>query len=88
MLQQDGNNFVNIGMKNILGEAVKMQAPKIILVHNHPSGISLPSKQDYDITEKLEKSANLLGIELLDHIVIGKNEYTSIRSIKRNEFKI
>ena len=88
MLQQDGNNFVNIGMKNILGEAVKMQAPKIILVHNHPSGISLPSKQDYDITEKLEKSANLLGIELLDHIVIGKNEYTSIKSIKKNEFKI
>ena len=79
---------MNIGMKNILGEAVKMQAPKIILVHNHPSGISLPIKQDYDITEKLEKSANLLGIELLDHIVIGKNEYTSIKSIKKNEFKI
>ena len=46
-------------------------------------GFSLPSEQDYDITIKLEKAANLLGIELLDHIIIGKNEYTSIKSIEK-----
>ena len=73
---------MNLAMKNILGEAVKMEAPKIILVHNHPSGVSTPSKKDYEITEKLEEAAKLLGIELLDHIVIGKNEYTSIKSEK------
>lgn len=77
-----GKNFVSIGMKEILSESVKTGSPKIILVHNHPSGNSAPSKQDYEVTFKLNQAAELLGIELLDHIVIGKNEYTSIKSIK------
>lgn len=77
-----GKNFVSIGMKEILSESVKIGSPKIILVHNHPSGNSAPSKQDYEVTFKLNQAAKLLGIELLDHIVIGKNEYTSIKSIK------
>lgn len=78
-----GKNFVNIGMKEVLSESVKVGAPKIILAHNHPSGNSTPSKQDYEVTFKLNQAANLLGIELLDHIVIGKNEYTSIKSIDK-----
>ena len=78
-----GKNFVSIGMKEILSESVKIGSPKIILAHNHPSGNSTPSKQDYEVTFKLNQAANLLGIELLDHIVIGKNEYTSIKSIDK-----
>ena len=65
-----GNNFVAIGMKEILSEAVKINAPKIVLVHNHPSGNSRPSLKDIETTEKLEKASKLLGIELIDHIVI------------------
>ncbi len=57
-----------------------MGAPKIIVVHNHPSGDSKPSEADISFTEKLEKAAEVLGILLLDHIVIGYNQYTSIRS--------
>lgn len=78
-----GSNFVSIEMKEILSEAVKINAPKIILVHNHPSGISTPSNKDYEVTEKLDKAANLLGIQLLDHIVIGNSEFTSIKTIER-----
>lgn len=78
-----GNNFVSIGMKEILSEAVKINAPKIILVHNHPSGISTPSAKDYEVTEKLEKAAKTLGIELIDHIVIGDSEFTSIKTIEK-----
>lgn len=83
-----GNNFVNIGMKDILSEAVKINAPKIILVHNHPSGSSRPSLQDIDVTRKLEISANMLGIKLIDHIVIGKGEYTSIKTIEKWKTKL
>lgn len=78
-----GKNFVSIGMKEILSESVKVGAPKIILAHNHPSGNSTPSKQDYEVTFKLDQASKLLGIELLDHIVIGKNEYTSIKSVEK-----
>ena len=73
-------NLVNLSIKEILSDAIKINAPKIILVHNHPSGISTPSKKDYELTEKVETAAKILGIELLDHIVIGNMEYTSIKS--------
>ena len=78
-----GNNFVSIGMKEILSEAVKINAPKIILVHNHPSGNSMPSTKDIEITNKLEMAAKILAIELIDHIVIGKEEFTSIKTIEK-----
>ena len=83
-----GNNFVTIGMKDILTEAVRENVPKIILVHNHPSGNSTPSNQDYEVTKKLETSAKILGIELIDHIVIGKSEYTSIKTIEKWKTKL
>ena len=82
-----GDNFVSLGMKEILSEAVKINAPKIILVHNHPSGNSNPSLKDYEVTKKLEEASKLLGIELIDHIVIGKSEYTSIKTIEKLKTK-
>ena len=75
-----GTNLMQFGMKDILAEPVKMKAPKIILVHNHPTGNSTPSKTDIKFTERLYESAQLLGIELIDHIVIGDLNFTSIFS--------
>ena len=82
-----GNNFVNVGMREILNDAVKINAPKIILAHNHPSGNSNPSEKDIEFTNKLEKAAKILGIELIDHIVIGKQEFTSIKTIEKFKAK-
>ena len=73
-----GSNFAVICPKDILSEVIKMEAPKIILVHNHPSGDPTPSKADYNMTEKVNKAAELMGIQLLDHIVIGDMNYISI----------
>ncbi len=78
-----GNNFVNITMREVLQEAVKENCPKIIIAHNHPSGSAIPSNQDIEITKKLEKAGETLGVQLLDHIVIGNNEYTSIKTIEK-----
>ena len=50
-------------------------------------GISTPSKEDYEVTKKLEEAAKILGIELIDHIVIGNSEYTSIKTIEKWEAK-
>ena len=79
-ISQGGTNSVQVDTKDILMEAVKMGAPKIIMVHNHPSGETNPSKADIEFTEKLEKATEMLGIGLLDHIIIGYNQYTSIKS--------
>ena len=79
-----GANFAYIEPKDVLAEAVRMEVPKIILVHNHPSGDPKPSKNDYLITDKVFEAAELLGIELLDHIVIGDGTYESILKKERN----
>ena len=76
-----GTNSAIIEPKDILAEPIKMRAPKIILVHNHPSGDPTPSKEDIETTKRLYNAATLLGIELLDHIVIGNERYTSVFSI-------
>lgn len=75
-----GTNSIIVQPKDILYEAIKLGSPKIILIHNHPSGDPTPSKSDYQMTERLEKSAELIGIELVDHIVIGDGKYESIFS--------
>ena len=71
-------NFSNLNIRYILSETVKMNAPKIILVHNHPSGDPTPSKSDLIVTKRLKDAAQLIDIELLDHIVIGNMRYKSI----------
>ena len=80
-----GTNSAIIEPKDILSEPIKMGAPKIILVHNHPSGDPTPSKEDIELTKRIYNAAALLGIELLDHIVIGNQKYISIFSMGRIE---
>ena len=72
-------NFVKASIKDVLNEAVKVQAMQIILVHNHPSGDPSPSKEDIDITIRLKECGNIIGIGLLDHIIIGNNKYVSLK---------
>ena len=75
-----GGNFVTATIKSVLNEAVKIEAAKIILIHNHPAGDPTPSNQDVEFTEKVEQASKILGIQLLDHIVIGNTNYISIFS--------
>ena len=75
-----GGNFVNATIKSVLNEAVKIEASKIILIHNHPTGDSTPSNKDIEFTSNVDQAAKILGIQLLDHIVIGDANYTSIFS--------
>ncbi|MBR3721072.1 MAG: DNA repair protein RadC [Clostridia bacterium] len=82
-VSKGGMNSAIVEPKEILQEAIKAGIPKIILVHNHPSGDSTPSPADIELTKRLYNAANILGIQLLDHIVIGDMCYTSIFSTER-----
>ena len=73
-----GANSAILKPKDVLHEAIKLEAPKIILVHNHPSGDPTPSKSDFEFTERLIKAAQIMRIELLDHIVIVVFGFKSI----------
>lgn len=64
--------------REIFKRALIMNCNKIILTHNHPSGDPTPSKCDYKMTENVKYISEILGIQLLDHIIIGDNENYSI----------
>jgi len=74
-------NEIQVRPAEILKEVIKEEVNKFILIHNHPSGDSTPSKADFDFTERIEKCSSLLKLNFLDHIVIGKDNYNSIKSL-------
>lgn len=59
--------------------AIKKSANSVILMHNHPSGDPFPSAEDINITKRLKKSGDIIGIEVLDHIIIGDGIYYSLK---------
>ena len=63
--------------REVFGPAVREAAVAVVIAHNHPSGDPSPSKQDHDVTERLKAAGVLLGIDLLDHIVVGTERYYS-----------
>lgn len=73
-----GGNFAAIEPKIILKEPVQMGAQKIILIHNHPSGDPTPSDEDYRVTDRIYEAADVMGITLLDHIIIGDGIFSSV----------
>lgn len=73
--------------REILHYACHLMATSLIVVHNHPSGETYPSRNDLDFTDKLKRSCDDLGICLLDHLIIGKGTYYSFRE-EREDFEI
>lgn len=72
-------NSAVISPRELFVEALKKNAVSIVLLHNHPSGDPKPSKADVLITRRVHEAGMLIGIELLDHIIIGDNCYFSMR---------
>lgn len=64
--------------REVFRPAIEHAAAAFIIAHNHPSGNIKPTISDIEITDQLIKSGKILGIELLDHVIIGKNKYFSI----------
>mgnify|MGYP000836612312 CR=1 FL=1 len=68
--------------REIFMEALRRHAVSLILIHNHPSGDPMPSREDILVTQRIREGGSLLGIELLDHIIIGDNCYVSLAEQK------
>lgn len=68
-----------VSPRELFLEALRKNASAIILLHNHPSGEPTPSREDVRITRRIYEAGALIGIELLDHIVIGDNCFVSLR---------
>jgi len=71
-------SLIRVG--EVFRDAVRSNAASIIIVHNHPSGDPTPSPEDVSVTRALVEAGSLLDIEVLDHLVIGKNCFVSLKS--------
>jgi DNA repair protein RadC len=72
-------NAAQIRVAEIFKEAIRQNAPSLVIIHNHPSGDPTPSGDDIAVTRELVQAGRLLDIEVLDHLVIGDGRHTSMR---------
>ena len=71
-------NSCAVDMRELVRIAILINAASVIILHNHPSGDSDPSRDDISITQKAKDALSMFGIRLLDHIVIGDDSFTSL----------
>lgn len=87
-LQVESKSVISIGNldsapvhpREVFGPAVRRGAAAVIVAHNHPSGDPTPSPLDIDVTKRLIKASEVLGIRLLDHVIVGNGCFTSMKS--------
>ncbi|MEF3272852.1 MAG: DNA repair protein RadC [Chloroflexus sp.] len=72
-------NSATIRIGEVFKDAVRRNSAAIIVVHNHPSGEATPSPEDIQVTRQLVAAGRLLDIEVLDHLIIGRGQYVSLR---------
>ncbi len=78
-------NVTTVHPRDIFKEAFLLNAASIIIIHNHPSGDPLPSKPDVDLTNQINTISKIMGINFLDHIIIGQDKYFSFYEESRNK---
>ena len=78
-IYQGSVNQTSLRVGELFREAVRQNATAMIVVHNHPSGDPTPSPEDVAVTRTLVEAGKLMDIEVLDHLVIGKQRYVSLK---------
>jgi DNA repair protein RadC len=73
-----GLNFAAYEMRDVLKGAILSNSAAIILVHNHPSGDTTPSREDVAVTKRVAQACGIMDINLLDHIIVSDTEHTSL----------
>lgn len=68
-----------VGAREVFQKALLANAVSIFLMHNHPSGDPTPSHEDVEVTKRLVEAGKIVGVQVLDHIIIGRPEFTSLK---------
>ncbi len=72
-------NSANVPARRMVQEALACNASAVVLAHNHPSGIAIPSREDIQLTTRLKEALDVLDILLIDHIIVADDDYVSLR---------
>lgn len=74
---------VGLNVRRIMENALHTNAMMVVLAHNHPSGVALPSREDETATELAREALDAMGVALVDHIIVADNDYVSLRESGR-----
>ena len=77
-LNEGSANSSELNVRRLVENALLVSASSVILAHNHPSGIALPSQEDYVATDLAQQALRVVGVELLDHIIVADDDYVSL----------
>ncbi len=80
ILYKGNRHAANIAVDEAIRKALLHKASYLLVAHNHPSDNIAPSQADIDLTDKLQNACRMMGIPLLDHIIVGKTDYFSIKN--------
>lgn len=77
-LNEGGVDSSELNIRRLVENALLVSASGVILAHNHPSGIALPSAEDYATTERVQTALNIVGVTLVDHIIVADDDFVSM----------
>ena len=77
-LNEGGADSSELNLRRLVENALLASASAVILSHNHPSGIALPSTEDYATTERVQEALRMVGVALVDHIIVADDDFVSM----------
>lgn len=85
-LREGTSDRVSLDIKNVVAAAIKGGTDAVVLCHNHPNGMAMPSREDLQATENIVRALGLVKIQLRDHLILTETEYFSMREEGRLPF--
>ena len=85
---EGGLNSTNVSIRKIIEIAMNTNASSVMLAHNHPGGLAVPSAEDVAVTKEVAKALKMIDVVLTDHIIIADNEYISLRESQLYQLEI
>ena len=74
---------VGLSVRDVVSKAIKSNATAVVIAHNHPGGVALPSVQDVEVTRRLKNALNAISVELIDHVILTAEDYVSMAASKQ-----
>ena len=78
IIAEGDSDRASISKRKIMEEAIRVNATRVVLAHNHPRGFAIPSSEDIFLTEEIYSLLKSVGIELVDHIIFAENDFVSL----------
>ena len=82
-LKEGNSRMVSLEVKDVVSAALRGGTESVVLCHNHPNGVALPSLEDMDATGSIARALGLVNVHLLDHFILTDTEYFSMRDANR-----